>query len=266
MTSKQGTIKLYKNKGETPLECIKRFKNDNPEYKDEKMTYAGRLDPLAEGLLLVLVGEECKNKDKYLGLDKEYELDILLGFSTDTYDILGKVVSCLCERSEANQYYFCDDSGLLRYARKDIQNKLESFVGKFSQKYPPYSSKTLKGKPLFEYAKEGSLDNEEIPQKEVEIKKIEILDYKNIKKVDLEIYIKESVSLVSGDFRQEEIIESWKNSLEKSPLKEYIIISVKVICTSGTYMRSLANSFGLKVDIPALAFNIKRLKMGDFKL
>jgi len=57
------------------------------------MTYAGRLDPLAEGLLLVLTGEECKNKEKYLGLDKEYEVDVLFGFATDTYDILGKVLS-----------------------------------------------------------------------------------------------------------------------------------------------------------------------------
>ena len=253
MTSKQGTLKLYKNKGETPLECIKRFKNDNPEYKDEKMTYAGRLDPLAEGLLLVLVGEECKNKDKYLGLDKEYEVDFLLGFSTDTYDILGKVIEIF------NKTTFVP-------AKMATQNILNSFVGKFSQKYPPYSSKTLNGKPLFEYAKEGSLDSEEIPEKEVEIKKIEILDYKNIKKNDLEKYIKESIALVSGDFRQEEIIESWEKSLEKSPLKEYVIISVRVFCTSGTYMRSLANSFGLKFDIPALAFNIKRLKIGDFKL
>ena len=56
------------------------------------MTYAGRLDPMASGVLLVLAGEETKNKDKYLGLDKEYDFEILFGFATDTYDILGKVI------------------------------------------------------------------------------------------------------------------------------------------------------------------------------
>lgn len=253
MASKQGTIKIYKNKGETPLECIKRFKKDNPEYKDEKMTYAGRLDPLAEGLLLVLVGEECKNKEKYLVLDKEYELDILLGFSTDTYDILGKVTEVF------NKTFVIP-------VKTDIQNIMNSFVGKFFQKYPLYSSKTLNGKHLFEYAKEGSLDSEEIPEKEVEIKKIEILDYKKIEKTDFERKIEDSILSVSGDFRQDDILKSWKESLVASSLDEYGIISIKVVCTSGTYMRSLANSFGLKIKIPSLAFRIKRNKIGDFKL
>ena len=84
-------LKLNKKPGETPLECLNRFKVDNPEYEGEKMTYAGRLDPLASGVLLVLVGEECKKKEKYLGLDKEYELTILFGFSTDSHDVLGLI-------------------------------------------------------------------------------------------------------------------------------------------------------------------------------
>ncbi|MFA5934847.1 MAG: hypothetical protein WC827_03120 [Candidatus Paceibacterota bacterium] len=261
-----GVLQLYKNRGETPLECIKRFKKDNLEYENDKMTYAGRLDPLAEGLLLVLVGEECKNKEKYLGLDKEYEVDLLLGFSTDTYDVLGKVVSCLCEQSEAIQNYNKNNTRLLHFARKDMQENLNSFVGKFSQKYPAYSSKTIKGKPLFEYAKEGGLEEEDIPEKEVEIKNIDFIGERLISKKELEVYIKESIGLVSGDFRQKEILKSWEDNLKKSHLSEYKIISIKVVCTSGTYMRSLANSFGLKVDIPTLAFNIKRIKIGFFEL
>lgn len=254
MASKQGTLKLYKNRGETPLECIKRFKRDNPEYEGDKMTYAGRLDPLAEGLLLVLTGEECKNKDKYLGLDKEYELSILLGFSTDTYDILGKVKA----RIDADRTQI--------YAEKYFSDILQTFVGKFSQKYPAYSSKTIKGKPLFEYAKKENLGDEEIPEKEVEIKNIEVVKEETISKEFFEKYIKDSISSVSGDFRQEDILKSWKENLERSILDKYKIITVKVVCSSGTYMRTLANSFGLKIKIPSLAFNIKRNRVGDFIL
>ena len=79
-------LNLYKEVGETPLERLERFKKDNSEYANEKMTYAGRLDPMAEGVLIVLVGEECLNKEKYLGLDKEYEFEVLFGFRTDTYE------------------------------------------------------------------------------------------------------------------------------------------------------------------------------------
>jgi tRNA pseudouridine55 synthase len=134
MTSKQAALILYKKKGETPLECLKRFKKENPEYAKEKMTYAGRLDPLAEGLLIVLIGEECKNKEKYLGFDKEYEVDILFGFSTDTYDVLGKVTGV---------------SDTEKLSIEKVTDVIQSSVGKFTQKYPAFSSKTIKGKSIF---------------------------------------------------------------------------------------------------------------------
>jgi tRNA pseudouridine55 synthase len=242
-------LSLYKNRGETPLECLERFRKDNPEYKDEKMTYAGRLDPLAEGLLLVLVGEECKNKEKYLGLDKEYEVDVLFGFSTDTYDLLGKVTA----NNESSKNKIIDE------------NLFKPFVGKFSQKYPPFSSKTIKGKTLFSLFKSGELKDEEIPEKDVEIKSIELLSERKISKDDLEKYIKESVALVKGDFRQKEILETW-HSVFASVAKQsspYQIISIKVNCTSGTYMRSLADAIGKKTGIPALALNIRRTKLGS---
>ena len=57
-------ILLNKKEGETPLEALEKFRLTNKKYKDVKMTYAGRLDPMATGLLLVLAGEETKNKEK----------------------------------------------------------------------------------------------------------------------------------------------------------------------------------------------------------
>ena len=85
------SIIVYKNLGETPLECLERVRSEQGIADDIPMTYAGRLDPMAEGLLIILIGEECKNKEKYLGLDKTYEFKILVGFSTDTYDLLGMI-------------------------------------------------------------------------------------------------------------------------------------------------------------------------------
>ena len=77
-------IVLNKKEGETPLESLENFRAKNKKYQDVKMTYAGRLDPMASGVLLVLAGDETKNKEKYLNLDKEYEFEILFGFATDT--------------------------------------------------------------------------------------------------------------------------------------------------------------------------------------
>jgi len=255
MKPKQTIIQLYKNRGETPLECLERFKIENPEYKNDKMTYAGRLDPLAEGLLLVLIGEECKNKEKYLGLDKEYEVDVLFGFATDTYDLLGKVT----EIAEISPSRICED-GI------SAEILLQSFVGKFTQKYPAYSSKTIKGQTMFSLSKSGKLNDEEIPKKDVEIKNIEYLAQKTISKIDLEKYIKESIALVKGDFRQNEIQKEWDSVMARSNLDVFNIISMRVNCTSGTYMRTLANYIGEKISISALALNIKRTKVGEYKI
>jgi len=235
MKNTQSVLTLYKKRGETPLECILRFKKENPEYKDEKMTYAGRLDPLAEGLLLVLVGEECKNKEKYLGLDKTYEVDVLFGFATDTYDVLGKVLKTV------NKKHLEHEDGLGYHEVEKFQpifKEIKTFIGKFSQKYPPFSSKTVHGISLFNLFKSGELKDEEIPEKEVEIKDIKILGGKTISKKDLELYIQESINLVSGDFRQKEILDIWEKKLKETEQNLFMIVSVRVDCTSGTYMRS----------------------------
>lgn len=254
MASKQGLnkiLKLYKEKGETPLECVLRFKKNNPTYEKVKMTYAGRLDPLAEGLLLVLADDECKNKNKYLDLDKVYELDILLGFSTDTYDLMGLIK---------------DSSNYKEIKTREITKLLKSFIGKFTQRYPAYSSKTLKGKPLFEYARSNKLNDVNIPEKEVKITKIKKIKDFFISKDKLQKNITESISLVNGDFRQKEILSCWKKNLLKSKNKKYKVISVVVSCTSGTYMRSLAHNLGCLMGIPSLAFRIKRIKAGKYKV
>ena len=263
MVVKQEILKLYKNRGETPLECILRFKKDNPEYKDEKMTYAGRLDPLAEGLLLVLVGGECKNKEKYLAFDKEYKVDVLFGFARDTYDILGKVTqTSKCESLDCNDGLAYSDIKKFQLVFNDVK----TFIAKFNQKYPPFSSKTIKGKSLFSLFKRGELKDEEIPEKEVEIKDIKINGGRSISKIELEKYVNDSVKLVNGDFRQREILEIWEKSLNATKQNSFMIISLVVDCTSGTYMRSLANSIGEKVGIPALALNIKRTRVGEYKI
>ncbi len=81
-----------KHLGETPLQALDRLRIEQPEYQKATLSYAGRLDPMAEGLLLVLVDDECKHSQDYFGFDKDYEATILFGFDTDTHDILGKIV------------------------------------------------------------------------------------------------------------------------------------------------------------------------------
>ncbi len=259
-------IQAYKERGETPLDVLKRLKNENPEYQYVPMTYAGRLDPMAEGLMLVLTGDDCMKKDEYTNLSKEYEVTILFGFATDTYDFLGVV-----ERPEQNSEIIVALPSL-RGLRHDeqFQNSvlglLENFTGKIDQKYPPYSSRTVNGKPLFQWAREGRLDEITIPSHEVYISNIELIEESKITKTKLAKYIKENIGKIKGDFRQEEILEKWNEVLQNSTEEEFVCIKLKIACSSGTYVRVIAHELGERCGTVALAMHIKRTKIGDYSI
>ncbi len=212
------------------------------------MTYAGRLDPMASGLLLVLLGDETKNKEKYLKLGKKYEFEILFGFATDTYDLLGKVLD--------NHELKIENHEL----EKEIKNNLKYFTGKFMQEYPIYSSKTVKGKPLFVYARGG--EYVDIPKREVKVKTLKLIKIKKINNKKLLENIKKRIGKIEGDFRQKEILNIWQKKLKKED--SFYIAKFEIECSSGTYVRGIANSLGSKMEIPALAFSIKRTKLGKY--
>lgn len=227
-------LKLYKNLGETPLECLERFRATNLEYASEKMTYAGRLDPMAEGLLIALVGEECKKKDEYLNLDKEYIFEVLFGIQSDTYDILG-----IPQENHSD-------------IRTNVRIDLERFIGKRIQEYPAYSSRT------FQMARDG-VDFEPMT-KEVEIYNLEILEEREISARKFLAEIIEKIDLVQGDFRQEEIKNAWQEFIARQDLAIGLqIVKFKINCSSGTYVRSIANEMG------GLAYSIHRTKVGKFE-
>ncbi len=242
---------LNKKEGDTPLSALEDFRNKNKAYKNVKMTYAGRLDPIASGLLLVLAGEETKNKEKYLVLDKEYEFKILFGFATDSFDILGKIVKTTKPNFTA------------RELEKSIKNNLKFFTGKFKQKYPIYSSKTVKGKQLFQYARCN--EDVEIPEKEVFVKKLKFIKLRKISNKELLLNIGKRIKKIEGDFRQKEILKIWRKKLSLKNTSDFFIASFEIKCSSGTYVRGISNSLGEKLDIPALAFSIKRTKIGNWK-
>ena len=230
---------VHKNVGETPLQCLGRFRISEGIADDVPMTYAGRLDPMAEGALLILVGDECMDKEKYLGLDKEYEVEIVFGIMTDTYDALGLAELCAGE-SDSN-------AGAADLKASDID--LSKYVGKFTQPYPPFSSKAVNGEQLHELARGGRLP-EEMPTKEVEIYSIHVLGRSSITADELKRRIFTAIDLVKGDFRQAEIRARWNEVLndDDSNMK-FEAIKIRVKCSSGTYMRSLANNIGADIAI-----------------
>jgi len=243
-------LNLYKEIGETPLERLNRFRVENKKYKNEKMSYVGRLDPMAEGILLVVIGEENKNRTKYLNLKKEYEFEILFGFETDTFDLLGMVKKIFDKNINLNE--------------KIIKNVIKNFKGKLIQKYPPYSSKTVRGKPLFEFSRDGRINEVEIPEKEIEIYKLNLINLKKISKKRFLRYIQKNIYKIKGDFRQKDILKIWENKLKKIKKTDFFMAKMNIKCSSGTYIRGIANEIGKILGCGAIAFSIKRIKVGKY--
>ncbi len=245
-------ILLNKKLGETPLEAMNRSQVPKPA------TYAGRLDPMAEGLLVVLHGDECKKKDEYLGLDKEYEFEVLVGFETDSGDLLGLVTS---------EDVTSAPSDLLEQLRKVA----EEYVGKHTFEYPNFSSRTVNGKPLFTFARAGEAGEVEKPVKEVEIFSLDIISERLISPDELMTTIAERVALVKGDFRQKETIEVWSKHLklqngDKQQIKSFKIVSGKIHCSSGTYIRTVVHDLAERVAQHGCLFGLLRTKVGPFLL
>ncbi len=246
-----GVLNLYKNLGETPRERLERLRTHMPHYAHEVLSYAGRLDPMAEGVMLCLVGSANKRREAYLELNKEYVLDILFGFATDTYDVLGRVI----EQGDA--------SGV----RRDMVRKgLNEFSGHISQQYPPYSSKTVEGKSLFEWARNNALSAIVMPSRSVHIFDLSVEAMYKVSEPDLLRYIEEGVDKVQGDFRQEEITRTWKRHLKKEGDRTFPCATVKISCSSGTYARSIAHGLGEQLGVPALALHILRTQVGEYSV
>ncbi|NVO04278.1 MAG: hypothetical protein HXX09_16415 [Bacteroidetes bacterium] len=264
---------INKKRGQTPLDCINELKKADQKLVHLPMAYAGRLDPLAEGLLIILIGDECLKKDEYLKLSKEYEVEVLFGFATDTYDVMGLITSFVDQAKSKVVFETVWPSFQKNLARRseDLSNTtfdeaLDKFTGRIKQSYPPYSSRTVKGLPLFKWARDGKLDEIEIPTHDVFVESIEIIKNYEITGKDLLEKIQNDINSVEGDFRQKEILINWTDVLSDKKEENYKTITLKIVCGSGVYVRGIANDLGPHLGIPALALNIKRTKVGEYKI
>ncbi len=261
------TALLYKREGQTPLEVVEMFKHQRPEFSQTPIAYAGRLDPMAEGDLLLLLGEACKERTKYLGLDKAYAFEVLVGIGSDTHDILG--LTQVNDTGAQAQDTEVD--------REHLSQILQALKGKQQFPYPAFSSKTVQGKPLFQWALEERLSEIEIPTKAVELYKLSYSGHYHLSRDKLLQTVRERIAQVTPvddprkkegrDFRRVEVLDLWQKNLEAhcDARHQFTILQFECVCSSGTYMRVLARMIGEGLGSSGLAWRIKRNKMGSYR-
>ncbi len=152
-----GIIIVNKPKGCTSHDVVYKIK----KIFNEKVGHTGTLDPMAEGVLPILIGKGTLLSKYLINHNKKYIVNLQLGTKTDTADSEGKII----EEQQVN-------AKLLN--KENIENILKSFIGKQEQIPPIYSAIKVNGKKLYEYARKGQ-------EVEVKPRKIEIYDIKLIK-------------------------------------------------------------------------------------
>lgn len=272
-------LSLYKERGETPLQCLERFRLAFPEYKDTKMTYLGRLDPMASGVFLVATDNDTSQtrREEFLALDKDYDFSVLFGFATDTYDCLGKIThppapSLIAREGESRNSDLVSIMDLIKIGK--------IYEGERLQKYPKYSSPMIAKRktspsPLlvqegedasfpFPAQGEGELDEGGV-YKKITIYQMQFKSLSELSAKELFGRLLLDIGRVRGDFRQVEILELWQKNL-KDKDKKYFVANFSASVSSGTYIRSIVDDLGATLGCGACALSITRTRVGNYSL
>jgi len=251
-------VVIDKERGETPLEAVYRWRERASLSQDMPVSYAGRLDPMAEGKLLILIGDECKRQKEYIGLDKEYVVEVLLGFKSDTGDVLG-----MPEKAASTSLP----------TKSEVLRALRGELGTHERAYPIFSSKTVGGKPLFMYALEGTLGSIQVPTHPETFYRIGLLGTRTVDSDTLRVRIEEMLAYtpvsdepskaLGADFRIARIRPKWEELLSTDAT--YAVLTLRVISGSGAYMRTLAERMGTTLGTSGLALSIRRTRIGRYR-
>lgn len=124
-----------------------------------KVGHTGTLDPFATGLMILVIGPECKNAGKYSKLDKVYEASFRLGQTSTTGDPEGEITDVSANEPRLQQ----------------VENALQNFIGEIEQTPPTFSAIKINGQRAYKLARKGEIV--EMPKRKVTIFSIDILDY-----------------------------------------------------------------------------------------
>ena len=173
---------------------------------EKKCGHTGTLDPMAQGVLPIMLGGATRFLDYLPESDKAYRASFILGKTTDTLDITGTVTA---------EYD-------VRVGRAGVEAALNNFRGRITQLPPMYSAVSVNGERLYELARRGI--EVERAEREVEIKRLELIEETN---------------------------------------GEYVI---DVLCSKGTYIRTLIDDLGRKLGCGAVMTALTRTEAMGFTL
>ena len=230
-----GIVVVYKEAGFTSFDVVAKLRG---MFGQKKIGHTGTLDPDAVGVLPICLGNATKVVELLTDHDKEYVAELLLGVSTDTQDISGRVIPP--KKKEKNNSETVSESisenitkdfsieemletaaeRVRRIDEQTARDMISSFIGEQDQIPPMYSALKVNGQKLYDLARKG-IEVERKPRR-INIHDIEIMD----------------ISLP--------------------------IVKMRVHCSKGTYIRTLCNDIGEKLGCGGTMKSLERTRVGVF--
>ncbi|NBJ68353.1 MULTISPECIES: tRNA pseudouridine(55) synthase TruB [Clostridia] len=201
-----GILPLWKPEGLTSHDCVIKIRK---MFQTKKVGHTGTLDPDVEGVLPICIGKATKIVPFLTNTKKTYSAKLKLGAATDTEDASGNLIE--------------EKPVEVMPGQQDVEDVIQQFLGEINQVPPMYSAVKVKGKRLYEYARENQYV--ERPVRRVKIDEIQLL--------------------------------SAPNEQERS-------ITFRVVCSKGTYIRTLCVDIGKALGYPAHMMTLVREATGAF--
>jgi tRNA pseudouridine55 synthase len=152
-----GVLLVDKPQGMTSHDIVARMRR---VFRIKKIGHAGTLDPMATGLLLILVGKATKVSQFLMSMDKEYTGTVKLGEATDSQDADGEIV---------------ETKPLPELTQVDVEKEMATFMGDQYQTPPMFSAKKVNGQKLYKLARQGKTIEREA--RVIHVSRYDILDF-----------------------------------------------------------------------------------------
>lgn len=204
-----GILPLWKEQGLTSHDCVFKLRKI---LKIKRIGHTGTLDPGVEGVLPICIGQATKIAEFLTDAGKTYEAIVSIGRTTTTEDSEGETVEL--------------DESYKKISRKKLLQALTQLTGEIEQTPPMYSAVKVKGKKLYEYARQGI--EVERPSRKVTIYELQLLD-------------------------DDEFFEG-----------QQVTFRIRVNCSKGTYIRTLAVQIGELLGYPSHMAKLIRTASGNF--
>ncbi len=244
-------IPIYKPLGASSHALAKRV----GEVVGEKATHTGTLDPMAEGVLVVLTGTNRLQKGTLSLGPKEYSFSFCVGIATDTGDVLGIVT-----KTVSNMYS-------IPQVVNAITQFLPTCVGTQKQVQPLFSAQRVQGTSAFTLAASALPFTPKV--NEITISSLEMVGSEIVPVNTFLDTAATARTTVIGNFRQEKIAKDWlalKTHLAKQNITELLLCHCSVVASKRTYVRALVETIGNALGLPTVTTAICRTKNGPFTL